>query len=90
MYATDVLAFDLSEDKNYLAGDIVISVDAAVANATAYGTSVPQELALYIIHGILHLLGYDDHKKNDVQKMRREEKKLLSFIESKIPSIVVS
>lgn len=68
---------------------MIISVDAASANAKTYGTGVSQELALYLVHGILHLLGYDDHRKKDIVRMRREEKKLMAFIGPKIPSIVM-
>ncbi|HLF17381.1 MAG TPA: rRNA maturation RNase YbeY [Candidatus Omnitrophota bacterium] len=88
-YTTDVLAFDLGTSRKCLAGDVIISVDAASANAKTYGTGVSQELALYLVHGILHLLGYDDHRKKDIVRMRREEKKLMAFIGPKIPSIVM-
>jgi len=57
-HATDVLAFDMSngssdiKTKTSLVGDIIISTDAAIQNAKIFGTSVKQELLLYIIHGI--------------------------------------
>lgn len=84
-YATDVLAFDARDGikrvaaKEPLAGDIIISADAARANAQKYGVPLTRELALYVIHGILHLLGYDDHAPRDVQRMRRKEQQLLEY-----------
>jgi probable rRNA maturation factor len=84
-YATDVLAFDAREKAGRarsgeaLVGDIIISVDAARTNARTYGVPFSRELALYVIHGILHLLGYDDHTPRDVKRMRRKEQQLLQY-----------
>jgi len=70
--ATDVLAFET--------GDIAISVDTAGKNAKRFGTGISDELKLYIIHGILHLSGYDDTLFGDRKKMRKKEKELLDKI----------
>jgi probable rRNA maturation factor len=73
--ATDVLAFDLTDrwkSKNMFA-DIIISVDTALRNARFYKTSADYELKLYSIHGLLHLLGYDDHSLKDSLLMRKKE-----------------
>jgi len=62
---TDVIAFPFQEgpmmkgDEEYL-GDILVSLDAAFERASDFSQSVEEELSLYIIHGVLHLLGYDD------------------------------
>lgn len=56
-----------------LLGDIVISVPKAVEQARAYGTAFSEELLRLLIHGLLHLLGYD-HEKTGYQKMRMEKK----------------
>lgn len=72
---------------NVLRGDIIISTDAAGKNAGVYGTSVARELALYMIHGVLHLLGYDDHGPADIQRMRRKEEELLEYLGSNIEKI---
>ena len=84
-YATDVLAFDLAEEgkKGGVAGDIFISTDAVLANAKAFKNDVKSELTLYIIHGILHLLGYDDHSARDVKRMRAQEGRLVKFLSNK-------
>ncbi len=79
---TDVLSFAMREgvcikkDADIL-GDIVISVDRARAQAKIFGTSFKEEMELYIIHGVLHLLGYDDEKPAAGKKMREKEKELM-------------
>ena len=91
-YATDVLAFDLAEGKTStqeVLGDVIISTDAARQNARRFQTPVKEELVLYVIHGILHLLGYDDHKPADVKKMRAKEKQLLTILKRDIKRLTV-
>ena len=71
--ATDVLAFDLSLQKDKPNWEIVISCDTAVRNSSEFKTSTSYELNLYAIHGILHLLGYDDGTIAKAKTMRRKE-----------------
>lgn len=73
-----------------LSGDIIISVDAAIAQAQEYGTSIAHELTLYIVHGLLHLLGYDDHAPKDIQKMRRKEAQVMNYLTTLTPRIIPS
>ena len=80
-YATDVLAFNLSDDDDELIGDIIISTDAVIQNAKEFATNEADEIVLYIIHGILHLLGYDDHKPKDKQQMRAAEQRILKKLQ---------
>ncbi len=69
---TDVLAFNLS-DKTQCAADIIISSDMAIKNALKFNTDPEYELMLYVIHGVLHILGYDDHNKTQLKLMRKKE-----------------
>lgn len=69
---TDVLAFNLGAKDKILA-DIAISADTAEKNAEIHDTDVQYELSLYAVHGVLHLLGYDDHTKPQSKLMRRKE-----------------
>lgn len=71
-YYTDIITFDYSEE-NTISGDLFISVDSVRENAKEYGTEFDDELHRVIIHGILHLLGYDDHTENDIKLMRLKE-----------------
>ncbi len=77
---TDVLAFDLSRNKKELIADIYISADTAVKNAKVFLTSPGYELYLYVIHGMLHIAGYDDHEPGDIKAMREKEKLFLNYI----------
>jgi len=93
-YATDVIAFDLSlpgskSKRQSLTGDIFVSTDAAVQNAKTFGTSVAHELFLYVVHGVLHFLGYDDHKAADVPRIRKKEQMVLKFIGNRVKRIVL-
>ena len=72
-YVTDVLTFDLGEGFS----EIIICPQIACAQAQEHQTSTEREIILYVIHGILHLAGYDDHNPNDILQMRRMEKELL-------------
>ncbi|MDD5431500.1 MAG: rRNA maturation RNase YbeY [Candidatus Omnitrophica bacterium] len=73
-YPTDVIAFDISEEKNVLLSDILVSSDAAIRNAKTYETSPKYELYLYVVHGVLHLLGFDDKtvKERDLMQKKAE------------------
>jgi probable rRNA maturation factor len=79
---TDVLAFPMREGKglpknNPLLGDVVISVETAKKEAKKRHRDFQDELDLYLIHGILHLLGYDDEKRAAKKRMREKERELI-------------
>jgi probable rRNA maturation factor len=82
---TDVIALGYNDSmaqsayKGYL-GDILICPYVAEVNARRYGNSFFRELTLYIIHGLLHLLGYDDTSCNAKNKMQRKEQEILGKI----------
>ena len=71
-YVTDVITFDLEGS-----GEILICPQVASRNAKIYGTSLQREILLYVVHGLLHLAGYDDHSPKDIRRMRAKEKQLL-------------
>lgn len=75
---TDVLSFPLSDPgSRKLAGELVLGVEVAQAQAVERGHDVGTELTLYVIHGLLHLCGYDDHSDDGVQAMRQRERHYL-------------
>ena len=59
-------------------GDVIISVDTARQQADTHGVTVEQELALLTVHGILHLLGYEDETEAGAERMRVREHEILS------------
>ena len=71
-YFTDIITFDYCEG-NTLSGDLFISVDTVRENAIFYGTEFDDELNRVIVHGLLHLIGYDDHSEEDQKTMRSKE-----------------
>ena len=75
--STDVLAFDLSDrkEKNIILADIMISTQAALKQAGKFKTSPGYELSLYVVHGILHILGFNDHSPLQIKLMRKKESK---------------
>lgn len=77
-YTTDIITFDYSDNFELLDGEIFISVDDAKSNAKKFKVQLNEELARLVIHGILHLLGYDDQITSDKIIMKRMENKLLS------------
>ncbi|MBU6294683.1 MAG: rRNA maturation RNase YbeY [Planctomycetes bacterium] len=70
---TDVITFPYSSGK-VLVGELVIGVEVAIDQAAAAGHPVEAELALYVVHGLLHLVGYDDKDAHDRRQMRARER----------------
>lgn len=78
---TDVLTFDLRDnDQDDIQGDLVICMDEAVRQAALRGHKTRLEVLLYAVHGLLHLLGYDDDSPQDAQAMHDREDQLLVAI----------
>jgi probable rRNA maturation factor len=71
---TDVLSFVLDASPGRLDGEIVASADTAITQAPRYGWTAEQELLLYVIHGVLHLVGYDDTTPKARKTMRKMER----------------
>jgi len=90
--STDVIAFDYSaprrqtpDARRQLHSEIFICVDEAVLQARKFGTSWQSEVVRYIVHGILHLLGFDDSSAGVRRKMKREENRRLRAIARHFP-----
>jgi len=82
---TDVLAFAMREGEwteiqPQLLGDIVISIDTAKKQALEMGHSLNKELAILLVHGILHLIGYDHIQSGETKKMQDMEQRILKHI----------
>jgi probable rRNA maturation factor len=74
---TDVLSFDLSDALSE-AGEVLASHECARRTARARGVEPGRELALYVVHGVLHLCGHDDHAPRDRARMRAAEARVLA------------
>lgn len=86
-YATDVLSFSLEEDLDEFEGQVVVSAETAIQNASEYGWRAEEELLLYVIHGTLHLAGYRDKTEADRAAMRQAEVQALGNCGVEMPSL---
>jgi probable rRNA maturation factor len=93
-YPTDVLSFLLDvgdaepltgKPGRWIEAEIIVSGDTAVRQAPRYGWSPYDELTLYVVHGLLHACGYDDHSPRDKVRMRRREREVLETLGFVIP-----
>ena len=81
-YYTDIVTFPLSESDQVISGEIYISVDRVRENAANNSVDFGTELARVIIHGILHLIGYDDQTEEEKRVMRSKEDYYLTLKEN--------
>jgi rRNA maturation RNase YbeY len=81
-YYTDIITFDLSEEKKKIIGEIYISLDRIRDNAQSLGTSIKEESLRVIFHGALHLCGYKDKRPADKKIMRRKEDEYIAIYTS--------
>lgn len=84
---TDALTFDMSEPRstgknrgNGVEGEVYVCLDEARRRAAEIGHAVRRELLLYAVHGLLHLMGHDDHDPDGYRRMHAQEDRLLEAI----------
>lgn len=85
-YPTDVLSFVLEDDGDHLEGEVILSADTAATVAAEVGHTAAAEQMLYVIHGMLHLVGYDDKSEDDAKDMRGAELRYLKQFGFDLPS----
>ncbi len=78
---TDIITFDNSEVEEQIEGDIFISVERVKENSTIHHTAFANELYRVMVHGVLHLTGYDDHSEVDIKIIRNKEDTYLKLIQ---------
>lgn len=74
---TDVLAFPYESDERSLSGEIIVNAELAEREAAGRSHGPDDELTLYVVHGLLHLLGYDDREAEAAARMRERERAIL-------------
>ena len=79
---TDIITFPLEE--NPIVGEIYISIERVRENAFAFDTPFEDELHRVMIHGVLHLCGYDDHEEDDIEEIRAKEEEYLNEFRTRV------
>lgn len=79
-YFTDIITFDHAEDARFIEGDVFISVDRVRDNAETLNVQFFDELHRVIVHGLLHLLGYNDKSESEQKVMREKEDACISLL----------
>lgn len=76
---TDIITFDNSEEEEDIEGDIFVSIERVKDNSQELKTEFLDEFKRVLVHGLLHLCGYDDHSEEDEAQMRELESKYISI-----------
>ena len=77
-YNTDVLSFSLTDAEDAVEGEVYVDLDTASERHEEFGATFHQEVARYVVHGVLHLTGYDDATDAEKHRMRELEDEYLS------------
>jgi len=84
-WETDVISFVLEQDENSLSGQLIVSTDTASRVADEIDSTLDNEMALYVAHGTLHLVGFDDQDEASVSEMKAAEKEYLQRFSIQCP-----
>ncbi|WP_373396198.1 rRNA maturation RNase YbeY [Algoriphagus halophilus] len=79
---TDIITFDNSEEEDKIEGDIFISIDRVEENSKKLQVPIEDELSRVISHGLFHLMGYKDKKKEEVEMMRTKEEFAINLFQN--------
>jgi len=79
-YSTDIITFDLSEDNDTIEGEIYICLDEIIDNAKDYNATLFSEFNRVLVHGFLHLIGYNDTSDEEKKLMKFGEELYLSLL----------
>lgn len=80
-YYTDIITFDVSDNQYVISGDVFISIDRAQDNSKSFNQKFEKELHRLMIHGLLHLIGYNDKSDKERANMTRKEDYYLSILD---------
>lgn len=83
-FYTDIVTFPLVDEGEIVSSEFCISLDRVAENSLQFGRSFESELLRVVIHGVLHLVGYDDHTDHDVKNMRSKEEESLEKFFNKL------
>lgn len=78
-YYTDIITFNYNKARR-ISGEVYISIDTVASNTAKLETSPGEEMARVVVHGLLHLIGFDDKNEEESRQMREEEDKCLILL----------
>ena len=81
-FYTDIVTFPLADGSCYISSEFCISLDRVAENCLNFGRSFENELLRVVIHGVLHLIGFDDLTDTDREVMRSKEEECLNYFNS--------
>ncbi len=87
-YDTDIITFDYSNERDNLDGEIFISFAQAEKNSKLFHVSTDNELLRLIVHGVLHLIGYDDKIADRRKVMKKREDQLVKKFQKNVRSLI--
>ena len=79
-FYTDIVTFPLNDCERMISSEFCISLDRVAENSLNFGRTFESELHRVLIHGVLHLIGFDDHTLEEEQRMRKKEEECLNMI----------
>ena len=79
-FYTDIVTFPLTDCETVLSSEFCISIDRIKENAVTFGRTYKSELHRVMIHGVLHLIGFDDHTDAEEKEMREKEEEALGLL----------
>jgi len=86
---TDIITFNYSGSNTLIDGELFISVDEAIKNSLKFKVTTDSELIRLVIHGILHLIGFDDETKSEKIRMKAKENLLTELFENKYKNLII-
>ena len=86
-YPTDTISFPIEDRRNegYLEGDVLVCPEVAKERAKEFGWTAEEELLLYVVHGMLHLFGFDDTTPQQQAAMQAKEREYLATLGIQVP-----
>ena len=88
-YHTDIITFNYSGSNKNLEGEIFISINEAIVNSLKFDVTLGSEIVRLVVHGVLHLVGFDDKAPKEKRKMKKEENRLTEIFETDYKNLLI-
>ncbi len=88
-YHTDIITFNYSGSNKDLEGEVFISISEAIVNSLKYDVQLGSEIVRLVVHGVLHLVGFDDKEPKEKRRMKKEENRLTEIFETDYKNLLI-